>query len=649
MSGIYGIADLRKKIDEKSYKRLLTWNFCYGNSDKTEGSEAVTNGSFAFRCGVSREYFKEALADGKALIEDEKSIGVYDTLLYDRGDFKSSKEVYDEAFLHSILKDGKFENLKTINGDFAGAFYDKEKSRLYLFRDHMGSRPLYYYARNGLFVFSTDLRGITCVEEVDAHINEEWLYKTLSSMMYMNLDRTEYEYIYSVPSGAYVTVDFNEKDFLINTHRYWTPGKEKVRFSTDEEYYKRLRELTEDAIKIRLDAVEGKVGAELSGGLDSSVISILINRLKRECSFFSWGGDIETRPLVENDERLPIFDICKQEGIECEFSKCKYDFKGDYEINRRIPLDLDDKDQKRGPYIRYAFPPFMNGYPMVETAEHMRKNGVRVIFTGHAGDEGISHRCMPYELFYYKEYIEFLRCLWRRSYRQKNRVKHTLKNAAFYINYGHKQRTQTYVQEVSRGCFMNPDFVEKGKTFKAEKMTFAFDPKYYIRKGGSRNRLNVVSLVGALCGVRYIAPYVDYRLIDFALGIPRYLYLNGFQNRYIYRMAFKDIMPESLFDLQNKREVSVLKESEAGKNEQTEKKEVTKEELERIKTSKRTFVYNVNREDWEKYLDYDLLEKWIEGETGDDFNEEGLYAGHTFIEMAENMVIKSRQVKIRED
>ena len=66
-------------------------------------------------------------------------------------------------------------------------------------------------------------------------------------------------------------------------------------------------------------------------------------------------------------------------------------------------------------------------------------------------------------------------------------------------------------------------------------LSFSYDPVSYIHQGGSRNRLDNVALYGAYNGVRYLIPYLDYRVIDYAVSIPRYQYLRGRRNRFVFR------------------------------------------------------------------------------------------------------------------
>lgn len=118
--------------------------------------------------------------------------------------------------------------------------------------------------------------------------------------------------------------------------------------------------------------------------------------------------------------------------------------------------------------------------------------------------------------------------------------------------------------------------------------------------GGSRNRLDNLALQGACCSVRYFIPYADYRLIDFAVTIPRYNYIMGEVNRYIFREAFRDIMPQSLYTLNVKSENSRAGEKRAD------------DWFEKYKESKREIAGYLDEKLWGRYLSYDMIRKWLD-------------------------------------
>ena len=78
-----------------------------------------------------------------------------------------------------------------------------------------------------------------------------------------------------------------------------------------------------------------------------------------------------------------------------------------------------------------------------------------------------------------------------------------------------------------------------------------------ILQGGTRDRLENAAFQGASAGVRYLFPFVDHRVMDFAVSIPRHLYVSDKETRVIYRNAFADLMPESLRRVSYKAMVSL--------------------------------------------------------------------------------------------
>ena len=94
-------------------------------------------------------------------------------------------------------------------------------------------------------------------------------------------------------------------------------------------------------------------------------------------------------------------------------------------------------------------------------------------------------------------------------------------------------------------------------TFREQPFYFFTKPYRYVLQGGTRDRLENAAFQGASAGVRYLFPFVDYRVMDFAVSIPRHLYLSNNATRVIYRNAFADLMPESLRSVSYKAMVSM--------------------------------------------------------------------------------------------
>lgn len=635
MSGIFGYLNLNNNLHVENAAGLAEWNRAHGTERRDAETCSGGNDSFKYSLGIFRETFKKKYLNNNSIQKCDGRISISDALLYRRSD-ESMENLSDEEYLDYVIEKKGINEIENENGDFAGAILNLKNRFLRLYRDHMGVRPLFYYYKDNLVIFSTDIRGITSIDFIDTSLNEDWVYDSIKYGGVLNIDQTEYKYIKCVPPGGYVDFTFSEDLLRECKNSYWVPGKKRYRFKDDEAYIKKHRELIEDAVRIRINAIDGEVGAELSGGLDSSVIDILINRFGRKCTFFSWSPSEEEISLVKDDERIIINDICTQEGIKCNYGKISMYTGKDSMIAQYTPLDITDRSMIEPVNIRYALPSYINTLEICETADYMKRSGVKAVFTGHGGDEGVSHRCNPYELFYNHEYYRYLKTMWARTYKSKNRIIDTLKLMFRNIKKQRVSYKNGFIAHNAIEQMMNKAFINSHANDKRKTLSFAYDPKSYIRNGGSRNRLDVVALFGAYNGVRYIAPYVDYRLIDYSLGIPRHLFVRGFQDRYIFRKAFEDLMPKSLYKLQTKDEKSLA--AYWSKNSDKKKSNST------FGTESRQAVASLlDRELWGKFVDFEFLGKWVSEGEKLDVKDADIANMILTLYSAESMVKKSRE------
>lgn len=600
MSGIYGyVQPIRDKNEEKiDINKLKLWNQSYGKDD------CGLTGSDDFSLGCCYEKLSIYANKNGVLIKRPDIYAVIDAVLYNRDELIKrvdiSREVSDEELLYLYIEKYGLKALVDINGDFAGAIYDKKESKITLFRDHMGIRPLFYYVDDSKLVFSTDIRGIIAVPQANADVSKEWIFKTACGFVVTDREKTEFENIFCVSPGGYINFQFEDGSVVVDKKKYWEIGIKKIRFSSENEYKDRLRELITDSIKRRLDVIPGLVGAELSGGLDSGVIDILINRLGRDAIYFSWSASPERVDYVENDERLVINDICAQENITCEYIGVEDLLGPDSNIALNMQEMGYDLDYTEDEVYRYIWPPYVNTTAISTTSQHINRRGAKVVFSGHGGDEGVSHRSSLYELFYYREFYHFFKQLYPSTEGKNLRLLRTLKRGLEFAKQIKKEADKPFTEPFYAPELLRRDFASRFNEKDMPKQFFSYDPVKYIKSSGSRNRLDNVAIQGAFSGVRYIVPYLDYRVVDFAVSIPRHMYIKGSQNRYIFRETFKDIMPQSLY-------VKTLKES-FGKA----KKEKKENWFEDFAKTRKILVEKFDREYWGQYLDYGVIDKWLE-------------------------------------
>lgn len=632
MSGIFGTFCNSIHTQDKNKKKLILWNNAYGRDAK----QIFEKNNIQIGCCLQMLATHTTTCP---ILHMNSMYAAIDLLLYNREELiikcNAPTSISNEELLLSYLIQFGMSALKDVNGDFSGVIYDENAQTLTLFRDHMGIRPLYYYADNSFMAFSTDIRGLLGLDGVDSSLNEDWIYRTLSGYFVDSVTSTEYQNIFCVSPASYITFSIKNEKISQEIHSYWQLGKKKIHYTSFELYKAKLKELVMDSIQRRLQAIPGKAGAELSGGLDSGVIGILIHRLGRDCVYFSWSVDPNEIPYADHDERLIIKDICKQEHIHCHYSQMKSDRSMNSLLARQMQSLGFSLDENEPPALRYAMPPYINAMALCDSCACMHENGASVIFTGHGGDEGISHRSSPYEMFYHHEYYHFFRSMWSSTHGQKGRIFRTLKACKNQL--GPKRRTLT-----GAFCtvFATPEFLNKNfRSHFSEKdmpaLHFSYDPIRYIADGGSRNRLDNVALLGAYNNIRYIVPYLDYRVIDFAVSIPRHLYLKNSHNRFIFREAFRDIMPKSLYSVHIKEDMSA-KNYPSNPNwykEFAEMKAIVNKKLDRTL--------------WSKYLDFAVIDQWMQkGKPSEEERDHDSFVlmNLFYCVMAQNLIEKTSEI-----
>ncbi len=626
MSGIYGVVE-KKKLNRTKYSALSKWNQGYGDLNE----QYIFEDNVYF--GIKPEKVRGCETElDKFVHRYENRVAVIDAFIFSKSDDTLSDTEY---LFEEICKKG-IDTIKTVNGDFAGVIWNTDSHEMILFRDHMGVRPLFYYHDPERVIFSTDIRGITSVIDVDTAVNEDWLYRDLQGASILSATDTEYKRIKCVPFGGYVVFGFSSKEVTKKEYRYWIPGEKRIRKRNRVEYTKELKKLVEDAIVTRLNASTLKFGSELSGGLDSGVIDLILAGLRKDIVYYSWTPDEKYLPLAENDERLIIADICKAAGIECNFGGLGVKVDDDELIEKRFMVPTNEKYRIVPYFVKYSFPNYINSSTIYETAAFMKKKGVKFVFTGHGGDEGISHRGNPYELIYYHEYYRYLRLMFSRSSISKHRILKTIELIKENLTYARNELLKPFLSEEISNPIICAEFLEKSKRKELPFLFFAYDPKKYIEDGGSRNRLDVVAFYDSCTEVRYLAPLLDYRVVDYALGIPRYLYFNWYYSRYIFREAFKDIMPKSLYWLKAKESNSY----KSLKLIHNTKDEVSFDE---VIAQRKSFLNYLDESYWKKYLDFAAIDDWIYGRLDKKYDEIIIQSLNHCIQN-EHMVKRSREL-----
>lgn len=197
--------------------------------------------------------------------------------------------------LYTVYKE---KCLDYVRGMFAFCIYDKFEQTLFIARDHVGQKPLYYTHNQTIFAFASEICGLQAMPETTSTIDEEALYDYLT-LMYLPAPRTGYTTIKKFPAAHYGVYKIRNNTFTIQ--RYW-----QLAYKTIEKSYEDWKESTAQIIEecVRMQTVSDvPLGAFLSGGIDSSTIVAMLHKIGNTVETFSVGSDdpqFNEAPVAKN-------------------------------------------------------------------------------------------------------------------------------------------------------------------------------------------------------------------------------------------------------------------------------------------------------------------------------------------------------------
>jgi asparagine synthase (glutamine-hydrolysing) len=271
-----------------------------------------------------------------------------------------------EAVLHLYEDEGE-ESVRRLDGMFAFAIVDlrsdRTRPRLFLARDRLGKKPLYYTDRNGVLVFGSELKAVLAHGGVSSELDIEAIHHYLS-LLVVPEPFSIYRDVRKLPAGCTLTCDGEG----VRLRRYWSLADVVGGRRTDRGRAAHdVRELLFAAVKKRLD-LEVPFGAFLSGGLDSgSVVGIMSQILPRPVQTFSIGFE---GPPSHNE--LPVAARTARH----------------FQTDHHELLARPDVVSLLHESVQFADEPLAisSTIPLLLLAREARKD-VKVVLTGDGGDE----------------------------------------------------------------------------------------------------------------------------------------------------------------------------------------------------------------------------------------------------------------------
>lgn len=352
-----------------------------------------------FFCGVNRLAI-EAISFGKQPIQDNSYIIGFNGEIFNYKKIaieNKIKNIKSEIELLLILwKRFGLNFTNYIKGQYAIFIYDKKKKEIFLFRDPLGIRPLFYSKNDNNFVFASEIKAVINSKINDFSIDEKSIAQT--SMFWTNVgNQTSFKNIFSLQPGHYLKWNFKS----IETKRFYIfPSMQK---DISKKNNINLTNYIENAVS---NQIHGEVdyGCYLSGGIDSSILAHLLSKNKKLNTF---------SVSFENDE----YDESKYQKILSEKLKTNHT---NLNITGSMIADNFEKTIEHSETLLFRTAPV----PMFLLSKIVRKKNIKVIYSGEGADEIF----FGYDIFFENR----IRNFWKKNINSKIRPL-LLKNLYNYL------------------------------------------------------------------------------------------------------------------------------------------------------------------------------------------------------------------------
>jgi len=253
-------------------------------------------------------------------------------------------------------------------GMFAFALWDRNKQTLFIARDRLGIKPLYYAElSDGQFIFASELKALTCHPLIDKTLDEQAIEEYFA-FGYIPEPRSIYKQVKKLPPGHTLTLQHGYQVPVVR--EYWDVPFRPTSQGSEEDIQHELVERLKEAVDIRLVS-EVPLGAFLSGGVDSSAVVALMAQIEQ-------GKPVNTCSIGFGDPKYNETEFAQQVAEQ---------YQTNHVVEQVDPNDFDLIDTLAGYYDEpYADSSAIPTYRVCELA----KKRVTVALSGDGGDENFA-------------------------------------------------------------------------------------------------------------------------------------------------------------------------------------------------------------------------------------------------------------------
>jgi asparagine synthase (glutamine-hydrolysing) len=461
-----------------------------------------------------------------------------------------------EVILHAFEEDGP-QCLNRFNGQFAIAIWDVRKKALFLGRDRLGVRPVFYVPQPGRLLFASEIKALFADPQVERAIDLVGLEQVFTFWGAL-APRTIFQGVHELPPGHCLTL----AEGRLTVAPYWElaffgeSAAARRGGETDQDYIEQFRELLIDATQIRLRA-DVPVGAYLSGGLDSSTIAAIIKRYTP--------NKLTTFSIAFNDSNYD----------ESEFQRTMARHLGtDHQVVEATHAEIGRVFPE---VIWHTETPVMrtSPAPMFLLSRLVHQSGYKVVLTGEGADEFFcgydifkeakvrrfwarqpESACRPqligrlyqdigrlsqskgaFLTAFFKDRLTDVDCPW---YSHLIRWRNNRRTCRFFS--AHAKASMLASADEHLRSLPLPRGFAKWTTLERDQYweISVFMSQYLLSSQGDR-----VAMAHSVEG-RY--PFLDYRVVEFANRLPARMKLRVLRDKHIVREVAKDWLPREIFN-----------------------------------------------------------------------------------------------------
>ena len=437
-----------------------------------------------------------------------------------------------EVLLHAYVEWGP-NCLARLNGIFAFAIWDRHRRELFCARDRFGVKPFYYTKAADRFRFASEIKALLLDPDIERKPNDPRVLDFLVRGFADHTEETMFEGVYQLPAGSHMWVSPTRG--VGQPEQWYRPEPADLDGGAPMDPMEAVRELLADAVSLRLRS-DVPVGTMLSGGLDSSSVTMLASRLRR-----LEGAD--PPDSFTSRCRDPRIDESRYASgvLELTGSRNHEHLPDERELVEGLDLLLWHMDE-----------PFHSAslYGHWQLMRLARQAGITVLLDGQGGDEAF----LGYHFFLYPS-VYLMLCrqgrvvraaqefVWRRRVNGLSLADSASEALRFALP--HRMRARR------RPRWINPELELPPRPFPARTLRgqqlFGLTvwplPMYNHQEDRSSFSFSVEAR----------NPFLDYRLVECGLGLRPDHFLHKGLSKWVVREAMRDSLPPAIVDRSDKQ------------------------------------------------------------------------------------------------